>query len=92
MSIVELSIPTTRGLTLRVRIAADDARWREKALANLDPLSPEAFAIRKAPLTAAERAAWDEYCRQQDLIDDLQALASCVHELHAALLELGDFA
>lgn len=33
-----------------------DPNWRAKALAGLDPLSPEAFGIRKARLTLAERA------------------------------------
>jgi hypothetical protein len=88
----ELHIRTTGGKTVCVRIATDDPHWREKALANLDPLSPEAFAIRKAPQTAAEVAAWAEYCRKQDLIDEVHALAAGVRELKTALRELRDFA
>ena len=32
--------------------------WREKALADLDPLSREAFRIRKLPQSEAERNYW----------------------------------
>ncbi len=89
--IEELRIRTSRGETVCVRIATDDPHWREKALANLDPLSPEAFAIRKAPRTEAEVAAWAEFCRRQDLIDEVHALAAGVRQLKAELRERKDF-
>jgi hypothetical protein len=89
--IEELRIRTTRGETVCVRIATNDPHWREKALANLDPLSLEAFAIRKASQTAAEAAAWAAFCRRQDQIDQVDALAAGVRELNAAMRELRDF-
>jgi hypothetical protein len=90
MNRAELRIPMAGGQTLRVRITEGDPHWREKALSNLDPLAPSAFAIRKAKRTAAECAAWDEYCRLQTLIDHLNELTACVRELETALRELGD--
>lgn len=92
MSKAELRIPMPESQTLRVQIAADDPYWREKALANLDPLSPAAVAIRRSPMTAAERAAWDDYCRLQDRIDDLRRFTACLRELEGALRDLGALA
>ena len=88
----EIRIRLSSGETVVIRVAADDAHWRQKALANLDPLCPLAFAIRRAPHTAAERAAWDEYSRRQDLLDEIHALALAVDGLGAALQDLGGVA
>lgn len=62
--------PDVRDLRVRaaghdfiLRIDATDPHWRMRALAGLDPLSPEAFAIRVVPLRQAERvefALWPE--------------------------------
>ncbi len=44
-----------------VRFGLDDPHWRRRALAALDPESAAAYAVRAAPLTAAERtefAVW----------------------------------
>lgn len=90
--IQEVRTRLSSGETVIIRVAADDPHWREKALAGLAPLSDQAFAIRRAPQTEAERAAWYEYCRRQNLIRELEELAAGVHELEAALLELGGLA
>lgn len=85
---VEVRTRLSSGETVVIRVADDDPNWRQKALAGLDDLSPLAFAIRRAPQTTAEKMAWSEYCRKQDLIDELRDLAASVREFHSALLEL----
>jgi hypothetical protein len=87
--IQEVRTRLSSGETVTIRASAGDPHWREKALAGLDPLSDLAFAIRRAPQTAAEIAAWDEYVRRQDMIRDLHALTQALHGLQTALFELG---
>lgn len=89
---VEVRTRLSSGETIVIRVADDDPNWRQKALAGLDDLSPLAFAIRRAPQTTAEKMAWSEYCRKQDLIDELRDLTASVREFHTALLELGGLA
>ena len=87
--ILEVRTRLFSGEPIIIRVSADDPHWREKALADVEPLSDLAFAIRRAPQTAAETAAWNEYVRQQNMIDDLRELTGWVRELQAALRELG---
>lgn len=63
---------TFAGRTYVIRYDADDPDWRARALANLDPLSDAAFALRAAPRTTAERAdfaAWTE-AEMRRLLED----------------------
>lgn len=50
-----------RGVDYEFRVPADYPHWRAHALSGLAPLSDLAFALRKAPQTDAERAAFDAW-------------------------------
>jgi hypothetical protein len=53
------------GRSYIVRYDSGDPNWRKRALAKLDPLSDTAFALRKAPLTIAERAQFDTWAEAE---------------------------
>jgi hypothetical protein len=80
-----LEVATGTGDIIRIQIIRDDAHWREKALARIrDPLSPAACAIRKYPMTLAERLAWDAECRVFEQILLYRALTEARREFEGA--------
>ncbi|MCX7356529.1 MAG: hypothetical protein NT015_00025 [Alphaproteobacteria bacterium] len=53
------------GRTFILRYDANDPDWRMRTLAEFSPLSDEAFALRAAPRTTAERAAFNAWAEAE---------------------------